>query len=101
MSEPVAVVASFFPKPSQEKQVEQVLRDMISPTRAEPGNQRYELYVGNGTPAMFVLLEMYKDQAAVEAHRGTEHYKAYRSRIGGLLAEPIKVEVLRALDIGR
>lgn len=101
MSESVAVVASFIPKPSHEKQVEQVLRGMISPTRAEPGNQRYELYAGNGAPAVFVLLEMYKDQAAVEAHRGTEHYKAYRARIGDLLSEPIKVKILRVLDIVR
>jgi quinol monooxygenase YgiN len=99
MSESIAVVASFLPKPSQEKQVEQVLRGMISPTRAEPGNQRYELYAGNGAPAMFILLEMYKDQPAVEAHRVTEHYKAYRARIGDLLSEPIKVQVLRAVDI--
>jgi quinol monooxygenase YgiN len=99
MSESIAVVASFLPKPSQEKQVEQVLRGMISPTRAEPGNLRYELYAGNGGPAMFILLEMYKDQAAAEAHRVTEHYKAYRARIGDLLSEPIKVQVLRAVDI--
>jgi quinol monooxygenase YgiN len=102
MSESVAIVASFFPKPSHEKQVEEVLRDIVSATRTEPGNRRYELYAGNGAPpATFVLLETYKDQSALETHRGTNHYKTFEVRISNLLSQPVKVQVLRAVDIGR
>jgi quinol monooxygenase YgiN len=101
MSEPVAVIASFFPKAGQEQQVEQVLHDMISPTRAEPGALRYELYGGVEDSSMFVLIEMYRDHAALESHRGASHYKAFRARIDNLLTQPVQVGVLRVIDVGR
>ena len=98
MSDKVSVIASFFPKAGKESDVEQILRGMIGPTRAEPGCERYELYGGTGSPPSFHLFEIYENQAALEAHRNTPHYKSYRARIADLLSEPIKVQVLRALN---
>jgi len=70
---------------------------MTGPTRAEPGNRIYNLYKdANGG---FHLFELYADQAAVEAHRATAHYKAYRAAIADLLAEPIGVKILTGLDV--
>ena len=101
MSTLVSVIATFIPKPGQDKGVEQVLRGMVSPTRNEPGCNRYDLYCTKDSPASYVLFEIYKDQAALEAHRGTEHYKSYRARIPELLSEPIKVQVLTGLDAAK
>jgi quinol monooxygenase YgiN len=101
MSTTVSVIATFTPLPGKEQEVGEVLRAMIAPTRAEPGNQGYELYRDIGTSAEFVLIEMYTDQAAVEAHRAGEHYKAYRACISELLSEPIKVQLLREVDADR
>ena len=95
----VVVFASFSPKPGQEGAVETILRGMVGPTRGEPGNRVYDLYKANGTPATFHLFERYADQAAVEAHRATAHYKAYRAAIADLLAEPIGVKILGGLDV--
>jgi quinol monooxygenase YgiN len=93
------VVAQFFPKSSKEAQVEAILRGMVAPTRAEPGCGRYDLYrSGTGLDAGFCLIECYVDQAAIEAHRQTEHYKAYRAVIVDLLAKPIDVAILQSLD---
>ena len=100
MSERVSVIASFLPKPGEEKNVEGILRGMIAPTRAEAGCERYELYQGPGQPKSFVLFEIYSDQAALEAHRNTGHYKSYRARVSDLLNEPIKVQLLQVLDVG-
>ena len=94
----VSVVATFSPKTDQESTVESILRGMVGPTRNEPGCLRYELYAAAGPERRFVLLEAYADQTALEAHRASEHYKSYRSRIGDLLKEPIKVILLDAID---
>jgi quinol monooxygenase YgiN len=99
MSERVSVIASFFPKAGKESEVEQTLRGMISPTRAEPGCERYELYQSAESPPSFHLFEIYRDQAALAAHRETAHYKSYRARIAELLTEPIKVLLLHALNL--
>lgn len=97
----ISVVAVFSPKEGQEAEVEKILRGMCSPTRAEPGCDRYDLFRVNGTQSQFALLEDYKDQPALEAHRQTEHYKSYRGRIADLLSEPIKVTVLSGLEVAR
>lgn len=97
----VSVVASFSPKAGKAAEVEGILREMCAPTRAEPGCRRYDLYFVDGPQPQFVLLEDYKDQPALEAHRLTEHYKSYRSRITDLLSEPIKVLVLKGLDVAK
>ena len=97
----ISVVATFTPKQGQESAVEGILRGMIGPTRKEPGCLRYELYASADPEPQFVLIEAYADQAALEAHRATEHYKSYRSRIVDALSEPIKVAVLNAIDSGQ
>jgi quinol monooxygenase YgiN len=101
MSTAVSVIATFIPKSGQDKGVEQVLRGMVAPTRKEPGCDRYDLYCTKDSPPSYVLFEIYKDQAALEAHRGTEHYKSYRARIPELLNEPIKVQVLNGVDVSK
>ncbi len=99
MSAEIFVVATFVPQESQEDAVERILRGMISPTRAEPGCNRYDLYRSSGTEPKFVLIEAYAGQPSLEAHRATEHYKNYRARIVDVLKEPIGVVVLDALDV--
>jgi len=93
----VAVFANFKPKSGAEKQVEEILRRMVTPTRQEPGCITYDLYRAQ-TGSSYHLFEIYCDQAAVEAHRATDHYKAYRAKIPELLAEPIGVSVLNGVD---
>ncbi len=101
MADPILVFASFQPKPGLEADVREILNDMIGPTRAEPGNVRYDLYLGQkqgGVPQSYHLFEQYKDQAALEAHRQSDHYKAYRARIADYLAEPVGVQLLSIID---
>ena len=94
------VVARFQPKPDAAAEVERILRGMIAPTRAEPGCQRYDLYrTGSPESAGYCLIERYVDEAALQAHRETAHYKAYRAAIADLLAQPIDVALLAPLDV--
>jgi len=99
--DPVLVFASFEPKPGQEETVQKTLQGMVGPTRQEPGNEIYDLYERkNGPDGMlsFHLFEKYKDAAALEYHRETEHYKNYRATITEHLDVPIGVVVLAAID---
>jgi quinol monooxygenase YgiN len=94
------VFVRFFPKPGQEAAVESILRAMIGNTRREPGCRRYDFYRSTLAPSgtMFCLVERYADDASIQAHRETEHYKDYRARIMDLLERPIDVTVLEPLD---
>ena len=95
------VIARFFPKQGSEACVESTLREMVVHTRNEPGCRRYDLYQSSPASAekTFALIEQYADQAAIQAHRETPHYKAYRANIMDLLARPIDVTILDPLDV--
>ncbi len=80
--------------------MEAILRGMVVSTRREPGCLQYDLYrTGAAGTAAFCLIERYADQAAIESHRETPHYKSYRANIAELLAQPIEVTRLEALDV--
>lgn len=94
------VLVRFFPKPGHEQQVESLLRGMVQNTRREPGCLRYDLSkTQRDERDVFVLFEKYRDQAALEAHRETPHYKDYRRDIMDHLSEPIEVSLLTNLDV--
>ncbi|TAL85770.1 MAG: antibiotic biosynthesis monooxygenase [Rhodanobacter sp.] len=92
------VFASLIPKVEHRASVEAALRDMVRASRAEPGNRCYDLFTDADGGAGFHVLETYQDQAALEAHRHSEHYRDYRAKVGDWLVEPPVVKVLRALD---
>ena len=96
----VNVFVRFFPSAGQAERVEQILRTMVPATRGEPGCQRYDLFQAASASGerIFCLIEKYADSAAVQAHRESAHYRAYRADIVPLLAQPIEVTLLEAID---
>lgn len=94
------VFVRFLPKPGNEARVEEILRGMVAPTRGEPGNLRYDLLKTSNAEGRVIyhLLEQYKDDAAVAAHRETAHYTAYRPAVMPLLEDPISISFLEPLD---
>jgi quinol monooxygenase YgiN len=94
------VFVRFFPKAGREAAVESILRGMIGNTRSEPGCKKYDFYRSTVAPSgtVFCLVERYADDAAIQAHRETAHYKDYRARIMDLLERPIDVTLLEPLD---
>jgi quinol monooxygenase YgiN len=94
------VVVRFFPKDGSAEAVERILRGMVRDTRQEPGCERYDLFQSTvADKRIYVLLERYRDTAALEAHRVTKHYLEYRANIMPLLAQPIEVTILENLDV--
>lgn len=92
------VIARVQAKAEHRAEVEAELRRMVAATRAEPGCLRYDLFADQDGGAGFSLVEAYTDEAALEAHRASAHYQAFRGRIGDWLAAPTAVQVLQAVD---
>jgi quinol monooxygenase YgiN len=62
---------------------------------AEPGCLGYEVFRSVEEPGRLLLVERYRDNAAIEAHRGTPHYKELvAQRIVPMLSAR-KVELLQ------
>lgn len=95
--EQIWVLASFDPAPEARDDAARILDGMVAPTRAEPGCRRYDLF--EEEDGSLHLLECYDDRDALEHHRDTEHYKAYRAAITEHLSSPIAVKVLEPRDV--
>jgi quinol monooxygenase YgiN len=71
------VIAQYRAQAGETDRVEEALRKMVAPTRAEPGNLDYQVFRDPSDQSLFVLFERYADQSAFDAHRATEHFGAY------------------------
>ena len=54
----------------------------------EPGIARFDVVQQRDDPSRFVLVEVYRTDAAAVAHKETAHYKAWRDAVAGMMAEP-------------
>jgi len=61
MSNPVKIVAIFAARSGKAAELRTLLEAMITPSRAEPGNLRYDLWQDQTDPERFVLDELYSD----------------------------------------
>lgn len=84
MSTPVKIMAILAAKPGKAEALKKLLDTMLAPSRAEPGNLRYDLWRDQSAPDRFVLDELYTDAAAIAAHRETPHFKSYLAVIADL-----------------
>ena len=71
------IVAVLTAKPGNEPALEELLRGMVAPSRAEPGNVRWDIWQDASQPGCFVLDELYLDESAVAVHRATPHFQHY------------------------
>ncbi len=52
-----------------------IIAELTAASRNEPGNLAYFGNQSQADPHKFLIYERYKDQAAVEAHRASEHFQ--------------------------
>jgi quinol monooxygenase YgiN len=54
----------------------------------EPGScLRFDVHQDRNDPTLFLLIEVYRDEAALEAHRASAHFAEYRRDTDGWVAE--------------
>ena len=61
-------------------------------SRQEAGCLGYRLYAATEDPLAFVFIEEWKDDAALQAHFGTEHVAAFMRTIAPLVTAPPDVQ---------
>ncbi|MGH2604204.1 MAG: putative quinol monooxygenase [Dehalococcoidia bacterium] len=72
----IVLIAKYYVKPGNTAEVEAALQRMAPLVQAhEPGCHRYEVSRSTEQPDMLMLYEHYADEAALQAHRETPHFK--------------------------
>jgi quinol monooxygenase YgiN len=68
------VCAKWRAKPGKEQRLEEIVRELIAPSRAEPGNLYYQPHRSPEDPQLFYLYEQYENEAGYQAHMESEHF---------------------------
>ncbi len=78
----LGTIATIKVKEGQGAEFEKVASELVKKVNEnEKGCLMYALFKGE-EPNTYVFMERYADQAAVEAHRATEHYKTLGRAMG-------------------
>ncbi|EPS26661.1 hypothetical protein PDE_01599 [Penicillium oxalicum 114-2] len=90
MSE-INVAAIVTPKPEKFEEAAALITEVIQKVQAnEPGTLLYSAFPVQGKKEI-VIVERYKDQAAVKAHTKTPYFREFSTKIAPLLAKPTDI----------
>ena len=84
MPQPIIVVATITALPDHHQAVEHALRTAVPQVVEEAGCEQYALHVDLAQPARFVLLERWRDAAALERHAKAPAFQALTSALDGV-----------------
>ena len=94
----LGIVAKIKVKDGMQQQFEEVAQRLVAAVRAnEPGCALYALHRSED-PLVYVFVERYQDQAAVEAHRASDHFKTIGREMGQFMDG--RPDLLRLTEVG-
>lgn len=79
----IGVIATLKVQPGKGDEFEAVFRDLAAQVRAnEPGNKLYQVFKSRKDADTYIVMEIYADQSALEAHGKSDHFRAAGPKIG-------------------
>jgi quinol monooxygenase YgiN len=95
----IGVIASLRIQPDKTGEFEAFFTELARQVRAnEPGNVAYQLTKSRSEPGLYRVLEVYKDQDALDHHGKTEYFRAAGPKFAGVLAGRPEIEYLDGVD---
>ena len=92
----VAVVAQYRVRAGEEARVANALRNMVAPTRAEPGNLDYQVFRDPGDPSLFAGFERCTDES-FQAHLASPHSGAWlKGQVLPSLEDRVRLDLVPA-----
>jgi quinol monooxygenase YgiN len=82
----IGIVATLSIKPEHADEFVAMFLELTAKVREEAGCLLYQLCRKREAEGVFVVMELYADQAAVDLHMGTEYFKAFSKQVGSLVA---------------
>ena len=91
----IGVIVKLPVQEGKGAEFEAFFTELANQVRAnEPGNLAYQLVKSRAEPNVYKVLEIYKDQAALDHHGGTDYFKAAGPKFGAVLAGRPEIEYL-------
>ncbi|HVZ68629.1 MAG TPA: putative quinol monooxygenase [Rhizomicrobium sp.] len=94
----IGIVATIKIQPGKNAELESVAKELMAAVRKnEPGNKLYQFFKSKTDENTYVVMEMYDDAAAVEAHRNSDHFKTLGPKMGPAMAGRPDVQLFDAI----
>lgn len=91
----VGVVATLTVAEGKNAEFEAVFAELMTAVREnEPGNEFYSVFRCKDNPQQYKVLESYADQAALEAHGKSEHFRASGAKLAPCMAAAPVIEYM-------
>jgi len=92
----IGLIATLKIKEGMGADFEAVANQLVDKVRAnEEGAIHYDLYKQDDTT--YVFLERYTDEAALEIHRNTDHYKTIGAQMGAFMVGAPDIQILHSV----
>jgi quinol monooxygenase YgiN len=93
------MVVKFRAKPGKSEEMKAFWLEMQKEVaRSEPGNVQYDLLVMADNPEVYVIIERYKDTAAVDAHGKSEKAQAMFAKLRELMEGAPQADYMRLIS---
>lgn len=89
------VIAEDFILPEHLDTVRPWYAELVEKTRQEPLCMAYEMFVDQKDPGHFIFIELWPDQAALDAHCRTEHFTRLVPQINQFQARDCRVLLMK------
>ena len=95
----VKIVAFVTVKPSAEDAFVAAARECVAASRAESGMLHYDLWREAEGERRYVFSELYVDDAAVQRHMASDHFKRFGMAARDLATARPEIIVAHAVDV--
>ena len=89
----IKIVAKMFVKPECVEDFKAQAKELVQKSAAEEGNVSYTLNQSTSDPCALAFIEFWKDQAAIESHNASEHFRRILPLLGAMCAKPPAVDL--------
>lgn len=93
----IVLVVTWKAHKGNEAEVARLFALLRAESRKEPGCRMYLVHRHLTDPTRFLIYEQYDDQAALDAHRASPHFRQYAARELPKLGERVEGELYQPL----
>ncbi|MDR1561967.1 MAG: antibiotic biosynthesis monooxygenase [Dysgonamonadaceae bacterium] len=79
----LSIIATLDVYPEFKDELWSAVEAVVEGTRKEEGNICYKVYIDADNPLKWTFIEHWKSQEAIDSHNGSEHFKAFASKVEG------------------
>lgn len=90
------IIAAIIVKPEYKNELLPIFEKTVNESRKEIGCVSYELHQDIKNPLKYIIIEIWKNQEAIDIHNASKHFQSFVAAIDGKV-EDLKIDTLKKI----